>query len=54
MMLKFGAKLIKFRDIEGSYTQKVIYITVFSKKILYNATLKAHFSCIIFQLKQIL
>ena len=38
MIIKFDAKLIKFREIEDTYTQKVIYATVFSKKILYNAT----------------
>ena len=37
MMIKFGAKLIKFREIEATYTQKVIYTTnivlnVFKKK----------------------
>ena len=38
MMLKFGANLINFREIKDTYTHKVIYIAVFSKKILINGT----------------
>ena len=51
MMLNFDAKLINLCKKNISYPEKVWNTCVFSSKILYNATWKAHFSCTIIQLK---